>query len=123
MKLDFDQTPNTLSVTTYSKEGITLGGRLLTEPFVVKGIDILLDIVPESVGAIGPGHIELLVQLNPSLIIIGTGSTQIFIDAFVLKPALETNIGVEVMNTAAACRSFNVLVAENRAVVGVFYTL
>ena len=123
MKLDFDQTPYALSITAYSKEGITLSDRLLTEPFVVKGSDILLDIVPKSVEAIGRDHIELLVQLNPSLIIIGTGSTQTFLDALVLRPALEANVGVEVMSTAAACRSFNVLVAENRAVVGVFYTL
>ncbi len=123
MKLDFDQTPYALSITAYSKEGITLSDRLLTEPFVVKGSDILLDIVPKSAEAIGRDHIELLVQLNPSLIIIGTGSTQTFLDALVLRPALEANVGVDVMSTAAACRSFNVLVAENRAVVGVFYTL
>jgi len=123
MKLDFDQTSYALSITAYSKEGITLGGRLLTEPFVVKGSDILLDIVPKSAEAISREHIELLMRLNPSLIIIGTGSAQTFIDVLVLRPALEANVGVEVMSTAAACRSFNVLVAENRAVAGVFYTL
>ena len=123
MKLDIDQHANNLSITAYSNEGITLSGRLLTTPFVVTGNDILLDIVPNSVTAIGPTHIEQLVQLEPSLVIIGTGSTQTFIDALVLRPALEASIGIEVMSTAAACRSFNVLVAENRAVVGVFYML
>ena len=123
MKLDFDQHTNNLSITAYSSEGITLGGRVLTTPFVVSGNDILLDIVPNSVAAIAPTHIEQLVQLEPSLVIIGTGSKQTFIDALVLRPALEVNVGVEVMSTAAACRSFNVLVAENRAVVGVFYML
>ena len=73
--------------------------------------------------AIGPTHIEQLMKLEPGLVIIGTGESQTFIDALVLKPALEANIGIEVMSTAAACRSFNVLVAESRAVVGVFYML
>ena len=75
MKLDIDQHANNLSITAYSNEGITLSGRLLTTPFVVTGNDILLDIVPNSVTAIGPTHIEQLVQLEPSLVIIGTGST------------------------------------------------
>lgn len=123
MKLDFDQLSTNLSITAYSKQGITLGGRLLTEPFVVAGNDILLDILPNSVMAIGPTHIEQLMKLEPGLVIIGTGESQTFIDALVLKPALEANIGIEVMSTAAACRSFNVLVAESRAVVGVFYML
>ena len=123
MKLDFDQHSTMLSISTYSKEGINLGGHLLTDPFVVAGKDIFLDILPDSVIAVGPAHIERLKALEPSLIIIGTGEKQTFIDALVLRPALEANIGVEVMSTAAACRSFNVLVAENRAVVGVFYML
>ena len=123
MKLDFDQNTTVLSISAYSKQGITLGGRLLTEPFVVTGNDILLDILPNSLTAIGTGHIEQLTAHEPSLIILGTGAQQTFIDALVLRPALEANIGIEVMSTAAACRSFNVLVAENRAVVGAFYML
>ena len=121
MKLDFDQHSTTLTISTYSKAGISLGGRILTEPFVVWGNDILLDILPNTVMAIGPEHIVQLKALEPSLVIIGTGKKQTFIDALVLRPALEANIGIEVMSTPAACRSFNVLVAENRAVVGVFY--
>ncbi len=123
MKLDFDQHTSALSISAYSETGITLGDRLLTEPFVVAGNDILLDVLPSSVAAIGPGHIEQLMALEPSLVIIGTGAQQTFFDSLVLRPALEANIGIEVMSTAAACRSFNVLVAENRAVVGVFYML
>ncbi len=123
MKLDFDQHTINLSITAYSEDGITLGGRMLTAPFVVSGNDILPDLVPNSVSAIEPTHIERIMQLEPSLVIIGTGSKQTFLDARVLKPALDANVGIEVMGTAAACRSFNVLVAENRAVVGVFYML
>ena len=123
MKLEFDRHTTVLSISAYSKQGITLGGRLLTEPFVVTGNDILLDILPNSLAAMGSRHIEQLTTLEPGLIIIGTGEQQTFIDELVLRPALEANIGVEMMSTAAACRSFNVLVAENRAVVGAFYTL
>ena len=121
MKLDFDQPSTRLTISGYSVDGINLGGRLLDEPFVVSENDILVDLLPRSVAAIEIVHIEKLVALRQSIILIGTGATQIFLDGHILLPALEAHIGVEIMSTPAACRSFNVLVAENRAVTGAFY--
>ena len=121
MKLDFDQPSTRLTISGYSVDGINIGGRLLVEPFVVSENDILVDLLPRSVAAIEIVHIEKLVALRQSIILIGTGVTQIFLDGHILLPALEAHIGVEIMSTPAACRSFNVLVAENRAVTGAFY--
>ncbi len=120
MKFNFDQT-SVLSISAYSKGGITIGGRLLTEPFVAARDGILLDLLPLSVSAIGPQHIEKLLEFEQSIILIGTGETQVHLEPYVLRPALEAQVGIEVMNTAAACRGYNVLVAENRAVLGAFY--
>jgi uncharacterized protein len=121
MKIDIDQRANVLNISAYSKGGITIGGRLLAEPFVVFGSDILFGLIPPSITAIGSEHIEKLVKLEQSIILIGTGETQRFLDARILHPALENGIGIEVMNSAAACRSYNVLAGEDRAVVGAFY--
>lgn len=121
MKLEFDQPSTMPSISAYSKGGITIGGRLLVEPFVVSGDDILFGLLPPSVNAIASEHIEKLVKLERSIILIGTGQKQILFDARVLLPALQSGVGVEVMNSAAACRSYNILVAENRAVAGAFY--
>lgn len=121
MKLDFDQPSATLNISGYSSQGITLGGQLLAQPFVVAGDDINVELLPPSVAALNSIHIEQLIALGQSLILIGTGPTQVFLEGHVLRPALEAQIGVEVMDTAAACRSFNVLAAENRSVVGAFY--
>jgi uncharacterized protein len=121
MKLDFDRNTNMLSISAYSKDGITVGGRLLAKPFVVTGNEIFLDLLPPSVGSIGPEHIEKLVEFEQHIVLIGTGETQTLFDARILQPALEARVGIEVMNTAAACRIYNVLAAENRAVLGAFY--
>ncbi len=120
MKLNLDQT-SVPSISAYSKHGITIGGRLLVEPFVAVGDDILTGSLPLSVGAVGPQHIEKLLAFEQSIILVGTGETQVLFDPEVLRPALEAQVGIEVMKTAAACRCYNVLVAENRAVLGVFY--
>ena len=121
MKLDFDEHSNVLIISAYSNDGITIGGRLLIRPFVVTGNEIFLDLLPSSVESLGPEHIEKLVEFEQHIVLIGTGNTQILFGAHILRPALEAGVGIEVMNTAAACRIYNVLAAENRAVLGAFY--
>jgi uncharacterized protein len=58
-----------------------------------------------------------ILTLNPELVLLGTGSRQIFPAASFRAQFLSAGIGVEVMDTGAACRTFNVLVAEQRRVV------
>jgi uncharacterized protein len=54
---------------------------------------------------------------GPELVLLGTGPRQIFPAASFRAQFLSAGIGVEVMDTGAACRTFNVLVAEQRRVV------
>ncbi|VAW95854.1 hypothetical protein MNBD_GAMMA23-1657 [hydrothermal vent metagenome] len=60
---------------------------------------------------------EVLISQQPELIILGTGKNLTFPDHQALQCFHQAGIGVEVMNTASACRTFNVLVSENRFVV------
>lgn len=55
-------------------------------------------------------------ELNPELVILGTGATLSFPPHEILQLFHKAGIGVEVMNTASACRTYNVLVSENRYV-------
>ncbi|TDJ63064.1 MAG: hypothetical protein E2O35_10995 [Proteobacteria bacterium] len=121
MKLSIDQQPNMLTISAYSTSGITIGGRLLTGPFVVSGNELLFELLPPSVDDVSADHITALVNLRQSIIIFGTGPIQRFFDPCIVQPAIDKGIGIEVMNSAAACRSYNILVAESRAVLGVFY--
>ncbi|MEP6548641.1 MAG: MTH938/NDUFAF3 family protein [Gammaproteobacteria bacterium] len=58
-----------------------------------------------------------ILALEPELVLLGTGPQQIFPAASFRSQFLTAGIGVEVMDTGAACRTFNVLVAEQRRVV------
>jgi uncharacterized protein len=58
-----------------------------------------------------------ILALEPELVLLGTGPRQIFPAASFRAQFLSAGIGVEVMDTGAACRTFNVLVAEQRRVV------
>jgi len=57
-----------------------------------------------------------ILALEPELVLLGTGSRQIFPVASFGAQFLRAGIGFEVMDTGAACRTFNVLVAEHRQV-------
>jgi uncharacterized protein len=68
----------------------------------------------EDLARLDPSRI---LALDPELILLGTGPRQIFPAASFRAQFLSAGIGVEVMDTGAACRTFNVLVAEQRRVV------
>jgi uncharacterized protein len=62
-------------------------------------------------------HFEQLLPLAPELVIFGSGQRFRFAAPALLRALIERRIGVETMDTAAACRTYNVLAAEGRAVV------
>jgi uncharacterized protein len=60
-----------------------------------------------------------ILALDPEIVLLGTGQKQIFPAAAFGAQFLQVGIGFEVMDTGAACRTFNVLVAEQRRAVAV----
>jgi uncharacterized protein len=74
----------------------------------------------DSAGALQPAHFEAIVGLQPELVIFGSGDKHRFVSPALYRSLIERRIGVETMDTAAACRTFNVLVNEGRKVVGAF---
>ena len=61
-------------------------------------------------------HLAPLIEEQPDVIILGTGETQSFPDHDLGMKLLNRGIGLEVMDTGAACRTYNVLASEGRAV-------
>ena len=62
-------------------------------------------------------HFEILATLQPELVIFGSGERIRFAHPALLRALIERRIGIETMDTAAACRTYNVLLAEGRSVV------
>ena len=61
-------------------------------------------------------HFEAIAALAPELVIFGSGSRIRFPKAAWLQPLLARRIGIETMDTAAACRTYNILAQEGRSV-------
>jgi uncharacterized protein len=70
-----------------------------------------------SFEALTAAHFERIVALQPELVIFGSGRRLRFPPPALLRALHERRIGVETMDTAAACRTYNVLVSEYRSVV------
>ena len=91
--------------TTYSRS-LIIGNNTLIDDWGVKQID---DMTLEN-------WQELLVH-KPEVILIGTGQSLVFPHPSTYAVAIESGIGVEFMDTGAVCRTYNVLVSEDRAVI------
>ena len=69
-----------------------------------------------SLQDLSEAHFAGLLSLQPELVIFGSGAALRFVSAALQRPLIERRIGVETMDTAAACRTFNVLASEGRNV-------
>lgn len=65
-------------------------------------------------------HFEAMAAFAPELVIFGSGARHRFVSPALYRSLIERRIGIETMDTAAACRTFNVLVNEGRKVLGAF---
>jgi uncharacterized protein len=73
-----------------------------------------------SPASLDPAAVEVLLALEPELVVLGTGRRQVFPSQAVLAAFLSRGIGIEVMDNGAAARTYNLLAGEGRRVVAAF---
>jgi len=89
----------------------------LTRSFVIAPKRLVENWPPQSLPELTLQHLQTIVDLDPELVILGTGSVIDFPAPALTEMLLTKGIGVEIMDTAAACRTYNVLMHEGRHVV------
>ena len=72
---------------------------------------------PAGLDALAAADLAALLKHTPEIVLLGTGATQRFLHPRVLAPLTDARVGVETMDTGAACRTYNILVGEGRRVV------
>jgi uncharacterized protein len=78
---------------------------------------VLEDWRPQTLRQLCAADLAPVFELEPEIIVLGSGRSQHFPDAALMAAVLSRGIGFEVMDTGAACRTYNILVSENRPVV------
>lgn len=117
MKLHQDASGALNTVTAYGPGWIEInrqrheGALLLTPQGPVRPWEV------EAFEALAPEHFERLLAEAPELVLVGTGPTQRLIHPRLVARLHAARIGVDAMTTQAACRTYNILMAEGRRVV------
>lgn len=94
--------------------------RCLTSSFILAPDALVEDWPVTAVGLLTPELLQPLLDLQPEVVVIGSGERQAFAPAITQAACLRAGIGFEVMNNGAAARTFSVLAGEGRRVVAGF---
>jgi len=84
---------------------------------VVSAERVVTDWPASSIESLTADHMAAILEMAPEIVLIGTGGAFRFPEPAMLAPLYKAGIGVEVMDTPAACRTYNILMAEGRNVV------
>ncbi len=120
MKLDLDTGDARYMIHSYSPDGVNVNGETLSESFVILPDELIRDWSPKGFSDLKEEHFSDIAKLSPELVLLGTGNSHRFVDQALVAPLITAGIGVECMDTPAACRSYVVLVAEGRKVAAAF---
>ena len=99
---------------------VTINEQPFGTSFVVSGERLLEGWRPRRIGELQVADLEPLLALQPTVILLGTGTRHAFPTPAVMAAALGRGIGLEAMDNAAAARTFAVLAGEGRRVVAAF---
>lgn len=123
MKFELDQSARHLTVRAYSTREFHVGDQRITRPVVLCGPQVDIDLLPPLVEELTAVHVERLCALGTDVLLFGTGARQVFLESALTSIILGRGIGCEIMDTAAACRCYNVLIAESRSVAAALFLI
>lgn len=116
MKFSEDTGGGIYRIDAYAAGRIVVNGRDYRVGLIVSPHRIVEGWGPAEPAGLGAQHIAALLDLDPQVIVIGTGARQVFPHPALYAPAHGRGVGIEVMDTGAACRTYNILVGEGRRV-------
>ena len=116
MKLQPDKS-DVQSISGYGPGWVGVNGERITHSVIVSSKGERIEWPSSRFEDLGPEHFAQLAQLDAEVVIFGSGSRIRFPKAAWLQPLLARRIGIETMDTAAACRTYNILAGEGRHVV------
>ncbi len=120
MDLSLDHSEGHLLVRRVGGHTVTLIDRELAASFLLAPDQVVENWPVDSASMLEAGHVDALLALQPELVILGTGERQAFPAAAFMAGFLRKGIGIEVMDNAAAARTYNLLASEGRRVVAGF---
>ena len=117
MKLHLDQANGEYRISGYGENAIVVNDETHNGAIIVRVDEAPEPWVVTDNQTLDANAIEQLLTLRPEVLLIGTGARQQFPPVETLAALYSASVGFEVMDTRAACRTFNILAGEGRTVV------
>ena len=120
MKFTKESAPGVNRIDGWAAGVLRINGRE-TRGTVLVSADTIQSISLAEPAALDADALDAALALEPEVVLLGTGDTQRWPPARLVAALAKRGIGLEVMDTLAAARTYNVLVGEERRVVAVLY--
>jgi uncharacterized protein len=117
MKPRADRIEGQNAIARHGPDGVIVNGAEYRHSVVVPWEGAVQRWPVDLFGELAESHFASLASLEPELVIFGSGARLRFVRPALMRALIDLRIGVETMDTAAACRTYNVLLAEGRSVV------
>jgi uncharacterized protein len=104
-----------LVISSYEPGAIIIGDARFTRSLLLTP-ERVKEWPPTDMQSLEADHFDAVLALAPELLILGTGPQQVFPPPQTYAALMANGIGIEIMNTGAACRTYNILMAEGRRV-------
>lgn len=115
-QLDLDQNNANYQIRGYQPGLMQINEQMLTHSLIVTPSQLIENWAPQTIDALTAEHLKIIMELKPDILLIGTGSKHVLLKTDIYGELVNQGIGVEVMSTSAACRTFNALASEDRNV-------
>ncbi|RLJ21292.1 hypothetical protein DJ030_04960 [bacterium endosymbiont of Escarpia laminata] len=116
MKFTQDDQSQGYVIHAYENGRIAINGKDYHDSLILLPRQIIEHWRPDSFDTLTREDFSEIAELAPELLLLGTGATHRFPQPSLLQPLADLGIGVESMTTAAACRTYNILMSEGRRV-------
>jgi len=117
LKLHLANLGNTKLFTAHGPNHVIINGERFDHSVVVMAEEVRNDWVVAGFDELNEAHFAYFVSLKPDVLLLGTGARQQFPHPRLFQQLTKAGIGIECMDTPAACRTYNILVAEGRRVI------
>ena len=116
MKLHLSNTVGLNLFTAYGDDYVAVNHEKHEKNLIVLSTSIISGWCAATPVTLAEADMQKLLELDSEIILLGTGGRQRFVHGTLMRPFASAGIGLEVMDLKAACRTYNILVAEGRKV-------
>ena len=117
MKLHPQHTGNANIIRAYDERGVTVNDEVYHGSLVVSRSLLLTPWEVGDADSLQAADLLALLQYQPEIILLGTGQRHRMCDPRISAEVMQHGTGIEIMSTDAACRTYNVLLGEDRNVL------